>query len=530
MKPNLSLPFIASGALVLLLGSCTKDLNRQPIVQTTSKVVYSTPAGVKNALAKLYAGLTLSGQDVAAFPDINTSDVGSNVFLRNFWETEELPTDEAVIGWNDHDLQNYHSMDWTPNGYFDQLMYDRIFFETAACNEFLRETQTLGSGFSASDKTNVTEYRAEARFLRAFAYWTAIDLFGSVPFTTEKDPVGDFFPVQISRTNLFNFVDSELLSIQTLLPAPGQNEYGRADQGADWALLARLYLNATVYTGTDHSSDCITYCNKIISSGAYQLATNYSQLFETDNEATHEIIFPLRANGVTSQSYGNTTFLVHAEIGGNMDPTQFGIAAGGGWGGIRTTSAFVNLFPDPSGNTDHRAMFFTNGQTEQIKTIGNFGDGYAITKWKNISSTGKPGLDPTHEFVDTDFPLFRLGEIYLDYAEAVLRGGTGGDMATALQYVNALRERAYGGPAGDITAGQLNLGFILDERGRELYWEGVRRTDLVRFNEFTTGTYLWPYKGGVAGGTAVDAHLNLYPISATDMLVNPNLKQNQGYN
>ncbi|HVB04469.1 MAG TPA: RagB/SusD family nutrient uptake outer membrane protein [Chitinophagaceae bacterium] len=530
MKRNFKYTGIVALVLAQAVTSCTKDLNRYPIVQTTSKVVFSSPAGVKEALAKLYGGLSLSGQDVAGYPDINTSDVGSNVFLRNYWEAEELPTDEAVIGWNDHDLQAYHNMNWTPNGYFIQLMYDRIFFETAACNEFLRETAHLNtSGFTSADTANIAIYRGEARFLRAFAYWTALDMFGNVPFTTEKDPVGSFFPKQIMRDSLFNYVESELLAIQNILPPPGKNEVGRADQGAVWALLARLYLNAQVYTGQARYTDCITYCNKIIASGAYKLATNYAQLFETDNESTGEIIFAIRANGVTSQSYGNTTFLVHAEIGGNMDPTQFGVAPGGGWAGLRTTAAFVNLFPDPSGNTDHRAMFYTNGQTLAIKTMGNFGDGYAIGKFKNVSSTGQPGSDPTKTFVDTDFPLFRLAETYLTYAEAVLRGGSGGDLTTALNYVNLVRERAYGGTSGDINAGQLTLSFILDERGRELYWEAVRRTDLIRFGEFTGGTYLWPFKGGVEAGTGVDSHYNLYPISATDMVANPNLKQNPGY-
>ncbi len=514
----------------VLLVSCTKDLDRKPIVQVTSTVVYNSAASIKEGLAKLYGGLSLSGQDVAANPDINTQDIGSNVFFRNYFNAQELTTDEAVIGWNDHDLQAYHNLNWTPNGYFDQLMYDRVFFEVAACNEFIRELpDSKIATFQGDDVTNITLFRNEARYLRALAYWTGIDLFGNLPFTTEKDQVGAFSPPQHSRDSVFQYVESELLDLQTLLPAPGQNEYGRADQGAVWMLLAKLYLNGKVYTGTDRSTDAITYCNKIISSGTYTLADTYAHLFETDNATTGEIIFPIRANGLTSQSYGNTTYVVHAEIGGNMDPTQFGIVSGGGWGGLRTTSHLVGLFTDPSGATDQRAMFFTNGQTLNIKSIASFNDGYAITKFKNVSSTGEPGSDPSKTFVDTDFPLFRLGDVYLMYAESVLRGGTGGDAATALGYINLLRERAYGDDSGDITGGDLTLDFILDERGRELYWEAQRRTDLIRFNVFTSGSYLWPFKGGVEGGTGVDDKYNLFPISATDMIANPNLKQNNGY-
>ena len=116
----------------------------------------------------------------------------------------------------------------------------------------------------------------------------------------------------------------------------------------------------------------------------------------------------------------------------------------------------------------------------------------------------------------------------LRYAEAVLRGG-GGNTGTALGYVNALRQRAYGDNSGDITLGQMDLQFILDERGRELLWEGHRRTDLVRYGQFTGGTYIWSWKGNVQAGASTPDHLNLYPIPASQLSANPNLTQNPGY-
>jgi hypothetical protein len=514
------------GALALAVTSCTKDLNRTPIVQVTSASVYNDPVTIKEALAKLYGGLTLSGQDVAASPDINFSDVGSNVYFRNWWESEELSTDEAVIAWNDGDLQEYHTMNWTPQMAYLTLWYNRVFYEITICNEFIRELPDAKiSSFSSSDAANIKTYRNEARFLRALSYWHAIDNFGNPPFATETSGVGTA-PHQASRDSVFNFVESELLDLQTLLPAPGTNEYGRVDQGAVWTLLAKLYLNAKVYTGTDRSTDCITYCNKITASGVYNLAVKYGYLFETDNHTTSkEIIFALRANGLTSQSYGNSTFLVHAAVGGNMAPSEFGI--GGGWGGLRVTSNLFNLFTDTA--ADHRAMFYTNGQTLDIADLKNFNDGFSVTKFKNVDTLGHPGSDPTGNFVDLDFPLFRLGDVYLMYAEAVLRGGAGGSMTTALGYVNALRDRAYGNTNGEILAGALNLQFILDERGRELYWEGTRRTDLIRFGLFTNATYLWPWKGGVLNGTGVSDNLNIYPLASTDIVANPFLHQNPGY-
>ncbi|MEO6631395.1 MAG: RagB/SusD family nutrient uptake outer membrane protein, partial [Mucilaginibacter sp.] len=292
---------------------------------------------------------------------------------------------------------------------------------------------------------------------------------------------------------------------------------------------SRLYLNAKVYTGTDRNADCITYCNKIISANKYTLNPTYKNLFLTDNNTlTNEIIMPIAEDGVNTQSYGDMTFVIHAAVGGSEDATNtFGIASGG-WGGNRMTTSFVNkVFSDPTGATDTRAIFYTSGQVLDISNPTVFTQGYLGAKFKNVSSAGARGSNDT--FVDTDFPLFRFAEIYLNYAEAVVRGGAGGDAATALTYINKLRQRAYGNTNGNINAGQLNLSFLIDERGRELYWEAFRRTDLIRFGLFTGGDYLWDFKGDVPTGRATDAHLNVFPIPASDLLLNGNLTQNQGY-
>ncbi len=221
-----------------------------------------------------------------------------------------------------------------------------------------------------------------------------------------------------------------------------------------------------------------------------------------------------------------------------MDAFNFGV--NGGWSGLRTTKALVNKFDysitntDADGNPieweDSRALFYTDGQSFEINTIANtFTDGYAVTKFKNVDSNGAAGVDEGGDFVDTDLPVIRLAEIYLNYAEALLRGGSGGDLNTATSYINELRARAFGSTAGNISSGDLDLDFILDERSRELYWEGQRRTDLIRFNDYTTGNYLWPFKGGSKSGTAVDDFRKLFPLPSNIILINPNLTQNTGY-
>lgn len=505
----------------LFITSCVKDLDVTPkdpnIV--TSLTVYDSPEAYKQGLAKLYATFALSGQQgPSGQADIAGIDEGFSNYLRQYWNAQELSTDEAVMAWNDASIKDFHWQTWAPNDVFIAAIYSRIMYTVAVCNEFIRAT-------AGQTDPNIVKYNAEARFIRALAYYHAIDMFGNPPFVTEADSPGAFFPKQTTRAALFTYLETELKAIENQLGAP-RFEYARADQGAAWTLLAKLYLNAKVYVGQDKNSECATYCAKVIAAG-YTLNAKYANNFTADNHISPEMIFPIIADGQSSQSYGGMTYLIHAPIGGSMPPARFGV--GGGWGGIRTTKAFVGKFTDITGATDKRAMFWTDGQKLEIADIGQFTDGYAITKFSNMTSTGAAAAHAHPDFVDTDYPVFRLADVYLMYAEAVLRGATTGNATTALGYVNALRTRAYGNTTGNITSAQMTLDFILDERSRELYWEGHRRTDLVRYAKFTGGAYLWPWKGKVAAGASTESFRDLYPIPSNDLGANPTLKQNSGY-
>ncbi|TNE53920.1 MAG: RagB/SusD family nutrient uptake outer membrane protein [Bacteroidetes bacterium] len=176
---------------------------------------------------------------------------------------------------------------------------------------------------------------------------------------------------------------------------------------------------------------------------------------------------------------------------------------------------------------DRRALFHTDGQSLEISDVAIFTEGYAITKFSNMRSDGTPGSNLT--WVDTDFPMFRIEDAYLMYAEAIRRGGAGGDINLALELVNKIRERAYAGTAGNVTLDDMDLDFILDERARELYWEGHRRTDLIRFGKFSETDYLWPWKGNSATGESRPSFYDVFPIPASDIGANPNLTQNPGY-
>jgi len=512
-------------AAMAMATSCVNDLDRVPKYEVTSASVYADFANYKPVLARLYATLAVSGQQgPSGKPDISGIDEGTSNYMRLLWKLQELPTDEAKIAWNDATIQDINKMTWTSSDGFITAMYNRIFYMISLSNEFIRETSDAKlseRGITGQNAADAKTYRAEARFLRAMAYFHAIDMFGTVPFVTEADAPGSFLPRQATRLELFNYVESELKAIETELAAPGAAEYGRADRAAAQAILARMYLNAQVYITQPKFTEAITYAKKVIDSGVYKLEPTYQNLFTADNNLSKEIIFPIAFDGTRTQTYGGMTFLVHAQVGGSMNVNNYGV--NGGWAGIRSTQKLADVFPDVTATADKRGTFYTDGQQRELNDLGTFTDGFAVTKYKNVTSTGKAGSDL--QFVDTDFPLIRLADMYLTYAEAVLRGGTGGDQATAISYVNLLRTRA---KAATVTS--INLEFILAERARELYWEGYRRTDLIRYERFTTNAYLWPFKGGTKEGRAVDARFNLYPIPATDLVANPTLKQNNaGY-
>lgn len=515
-----------TAAVMLLAAPACTDILVEPKSTVTGANVFNDPASYKAFLAKLYAGLAVTGQQGAAGRgDIQGIDEGFSHYIRLIWQMQELPTDEAAIAWNDQGIQELNTQLWSSSNQFLGAMYGRIFVQVALANEFLRETSDAKlsqRGVTGALLAEVQQYRAEARFLRALSYWHGIDLFGDIPLVTEEDPIGSTPPQQSTRPAVFEYVVSELNAIRPQLPAPDAGQYGRADQGAVAMLLAKLYMNAGVYTGTTRYTEARTAVETVINATGYQLDDKYREIFLADNHTSPEIIFAVPQDGLRTQSWGGSTFLAHAAVGGNMSASSYGLDFG--WWGLRVKPEVSALLPAGSGDS-RAALLFRNGQSESIANLTNFFDGLALPKYQNVTSTGAPGSHVTHP--DTDYPMFRLADAYLMYAEAVVRGG-GGTRARALQLVNAVRSRAYGGAAGNITDGQLTLSFLKDERARELIWEGHRRTDLLRYDQFTTNG-VWAWKGGVRAGRTTEAFRNLYPLPSSELLANPNLKQNPGY-
>ena len=522
MKRLVAYTIIAS---TLLLGACGKNLNQSPKYGLNAEAVYSDPDNYIKVLAKLYSGMSMTGnQGPAGQADIAGIDEGFSAYVRVLWNMQELPTDEAICGWNDPGIPDLNKTQWNADNVWVKGMYYRIFYQITLCNEFIwqaRDEKLNDRGFSTAQVNAIKTMRNEARFLRALAYYHAMDLFGNVPFVTEEDRVGAFTPEQIMRPDLFAYIESELKAIENDLTPATSVDYGRASASAAHALLAKMYLNAEVYTGTPRYTDCATYCEKIINLNHYQLDDVYQDIFLADNHTSPEIIFPVVYDGLYAQTWGGTTFMICSTLGGTMVAADYGV--NGKWAGNRATRPFIEKFADST--EDSRWMFYNTGHQLDITSMSTFIQGYPNPKYKNKTKDGLNGSNnATSAHVDVDYPMFRLADVFLMYAEAKFRTG---DESTALLYMNKIRERAYGDQAHNYSS--LTLQDFLDERARELNWECTRRTDLIRFDLFTSGTYVWPFKGGDAAGSAVSDKYKLYPIPTADIVLNPNLQQNPGY-
>ncbi|GGG40055.1 RagB/SusD family nutrient uptake outer membrane protein [Bizionia arctica] len=508
---------ILTGFLALTLFSCSNDLDTEPKVQLSlEEILANDPNAIEGIVSRLYASFALSGPNGPTESDIS-DDAGESPFLRGIINLQDFTADGMKNRWGDDGLdQLTTTSNWDANNKFFRYLYNRAYYTIPQCNNLLSILNT------ATDIPDSEEAIYEARFLRSLAYFYIIDIFGKGVLVTEEN-LNETTPLpEASREELFNFVESELLEIQPLISL--NNDYGRANRYVVSMLLAKLYMNAEVYTGTSRYTDALTYLNVVIDEGGYALATNFVQNFSGDNDNSSEIIFPLIADAVFSQSFGNTTYIVNGNLGTEtMNLSDFG--ASEGWSGHRATEAWYGLFGDLGTSVDARAsLFWTTGHNYVMADYKAWTDGYPSIKFRNTDSDGSSS--GATQFSGTDFPLYRLADANLMYAECALQGAAGTDMTKALSLVNAVRTRSNATP---ITMSDLTLDYILDERARELNLEGHRRTDLIRFGKFTGSSYLWPWKGNVQNGTSISTNYNLFPIPESALNANPNLEQNPGY-
>lgn len=511
--------YVTALLIIVTFGSCTEDLERFPTNALTNEVQFSSVEGYKQALVSAY--IQFAG--------------ANNFFYRDYWGLQEVTTDEVVNTWGDHQET---TLNWSSEHDQSTSVYQSGLYLITLCNNFILESEAglvATRGLASTEQEEVKIYQSEVRFIRAYAYWMLMDLFGNPTFATEDTLIAGEVPGQIQSADLFNFIEAELLEIEPIMIGAKANEYGRADKAAVWSLLARLYLNAETYSDSSKYTEAITYSKKVIDAG-YSLEQNHAWLMLGDNiQNTNEFIFTFNYDNEKVRTWGGTNAY---SLGASGVPASIN-GMSSSWNLYRVTPSIPALFPSNTPAIDKRAVFWTendeSSRTLDIESLSNSLNGYSVYKYRNVNRDGT-AINQENTFnnlSDIDFPVFRLAEMYLIYAEAVLRGGSGGDNASALNYINRIRGRAYdnnpNSTAGNITTSELDLDFIIDERARELMWEGFRRTDLIRYNRLTSSTYLWAWKGGVKNGAGVDAKFKLFPIPITDLLANPKLKQNPGY-
>ena len=560
---------IAPAAALLLsasLSSCMDDLNKGNIDPT----VDANP-NITGLYSKCYAGLIMEGNDGNA--DFSIDDAGKSCLLRNLFNFNEVPTDEAACWWSDGGIEDVTKNKFESGNATLKNLYYRLMSNISYENHF------LSLDAAQEDKTKY----AEVRVLRAYSYFLMLDFFGDPTFIDKISPEtprqahsynskfeeGKTYTraelLQLGREFLFNWVESELLAAEPdLLEAKPETDtdpdYGRVDKGTCWLLLSRLYLNAGTYLNNDGQNNqywdkALEYAERVINSD-YKLFDDskmsneakangykpYDLLFMGDNGsngASCEALLPLMQDGDKTQGYGGSMFFVAALWDGTMQTVTDKNAAttANSWSGMRVRPQFVEkFFTHPKDvvnkkaseiramNVDDRAILWGKDRTLEIGANDKFVKGIATPKWNNNYSNGGTPHDSYN--VDIDFFLFRVAEAYLNAAEAEMHLN-GESSAKAKKYIDALRNRAH----ADVRA-SYTLNDVLDERARELYCEGLRRTDLIRFNQFggSQATYNWELKGGSTNGTTFAKTYNVYPLPSSEVLSNKNLTQIDGYN
>mgnify|MGYP003417320706 FL=1 len=531
----------------VLLASCVNDLDTLPLNKTepVSEYVYGKDENAYlSGLGRLYFQFVTND-----LTDLQQMDGGASEIIRAFWSVQETTTDEAKCSWeNDAWVRALNTNTWseTQNDAV-YAVYVRTLQGIALVNEYLRQTapeRLEARGVSADLARKIDSFRDEARFIRAYLYWMAIDCFGSVPFTTEKSPFGGaYFPQQASRADIFDFCVNELtylMSDESDMPLPRSN-YPRADKGSAAGLLARMYLNSEVYTGVERWAEAKAVCEGIFGMG-YTLCPDYAALFRGDNgenlQARGEMLWTVDYNAEKTQSYGGSSYILSATLA-STDITDESRPNGqrNGWAGLRVPYEFVSRYFDVSGQdyltgaydvADKRGeVFYIRGRQESMENaLYSFMNGWSCLKFNNIpfGQTNESYLPQSalKSFADVDFPMIRLGEIYLIYAEACMHLGEEG---MALPKLRELSSRA-----GVEPPQQISQEFLVAERARELMWEAHRRTDLIRYGLFHTDAYRWPYKGGDSyAGQSFPEYKCIFPIPPTELATNDKLVQNPGY-
>jgi starch-binding outer membrane protein, SusD/RagB family len=488
-------------ATTLSLGACT-DLVETPYSEATPDKFFVNAASFEAALVPAYASL--------------------RPYIWNYWNLSEHTSDELQGptrggDWGDGgQWVRLNSHELLPNEGLINDLWNDLFQGVSRCNNAIETFK--GAPDSVKEKAL---FIAEAKALRAFYYYLLLDTFGNVPLVTvaQSDPANP--PAQGSRAEVFAFVETEMkAALPSLLDTP---PYGRFSKGAANAVLAKIYINSQAWTGTARWAEAITAADAVINSGKYELAANYFDNFKTGNEGSKETILAATFSSAKDLGFPNHNFY--------MRTLHYNQIASSPWNGFTTIAEVYDSFD--AKDTRRSVMWIGQqyadmtwpAQSASGKKVEERTAGVPLLFTKNCPITGatesngirvpkyQPDVAAPGGQGENDFVIFRLADMMLIKAEAQVRSNAA---ASALTAVNTLRKRA---GVADLTA--VTLDAIWKERTYEMFWEGVRRQDQIRFGKFTEG---YTNKTGVS-----NAKVLLFPIPTNQLANNPKLKQNPGY-
>lgn len=514
MKHNKLILLLSAFSLLTAVG-CT-DLEENVLDEQLGEDLLTNPANMEALISPPYAGLRRT------------------IEWFDYWGLQEVTTDEMIVptrgtDWYDNGAWiDLHLHTWTSDHIRMKNVWDALSQTAAWCNTAIYYI----SQFPQNEKTE--QYINEARFLRAYYMYLINDLYGQVPYR-EPDEQDFKIPSKVmNRKEATEFIIAEVEAVMPKLKNKAQVGSERVTAEAAHALLAKIYLNHEVYTGEAKWADAITHCNELINSGTFAVAEDYWTMFQKDVAEHSEFILRVPMDDNVDMGSGSVwvNFTLHySQVFGNITST---------WNGPSTTKTFFDTW-----DKVNDARFYD----DRIKSQTGFNQGFLVGQQYGLNGAalkqrnGQPlvfvpeinlrsspenaGIrvvkfapNPTtqRQFSSpNDVPIMRISDIYLIRAEAKFRSS---DIAGALADINFIRSKrsAEGKTLPALTS--LTEEDILKERGFELYWEGLRRQDLIRFGKFTDAYQEKP---------VTDASKQLYPLptSATD--VNENLKQNPGY-
>ncbi|MEQ9441321.1 MAG: RagB/SusD family nutrient uptake outer membrane protein [Cyclobacteriaceae bacterium] len=497
---------IAIGVFSLLFVSCT-DLDEELFGRLSPENYYQTEEEALSSVVGVYESLS------------RVVDVG------DAWRIAEFGTDEFFVpgrasgGWFDEYNMQIMRHEVTPENSASARAWSWYIFPAIG-----RANAVVQSLQDSPNQENLSALIAETRALRAYAYFYAMDFWGNVPIFTEARVDPNNLPTTNSRSEVFDFVVSEMLAAVEEMPSVNEvnkaEYYPRFTKEAIYAALATIYLNAEVYTGTPRWEEALDMASQVINSGAYALEEKVADNFlSTNEENSTEIVSSFSIDPTVNA--GNNQFILYTQHALAKEKYNLPFTPADGYS---TGPIALNRYEEQDERRElieYGPQYYLNGeplldangvQLELIPiqdmTAAEDNEGYKVLKYSPVGAAWA-GFN-----ADNDFVLIRYADVLLIKAEALFRTGNTGE---ALDLVNQVRARS-----SATTLSTLTIADIEDERARELIWEGHRRRDMIRFGSYYTDTF------GIKTGVTEEWR-NIYPIPAEQIVTNPNLQQNPNY-